>query len=724
VAVTAARPVAVERTFADRFLAAVPLLSVFFWLCIVFAVEAWAHATPWVFSDELELTQLARAIADTGHPARRGVPYGFHSVWAYVMAPAWLIDDTQRAYDTVKYLGVFVMTATVFPAYGIARTVVSRWAALFAAAASVSIPALAYSSIIVEEPLAYFWSTLCLFLIVRALRRPSKAWLLGATAACVVAPLVRGELGMLLAIFPLAALFLLWRSRRAAFWRAGWSLSDWIGLAVVVVTAAIILSALIGHHSYEWLIATGFYKGRIFDLGFRAAGALTIGLGVLPVVAGLAALCRAPGEVTTPELRVFRCVSLAGIVGYGVYTGIKAAWVSTVFGTYTYERNLIYVAPLLFAGTALWLERRRLQPFAVLAAAAFALYLLLRTPYEMGQDISYNTPGVAILQQGNRYFGLDPTQAKIGLVAVLALTVAALVIRVRTATLAVGIAVAVLAWNLTGELSFASASNRTADLFMTNIREPTTWLDDHTGGAPTIYLGQQMKDQNSEWLLEFWNRSVRAVWSLDGTAQGPGPVLTPDPSPADGTLNHNPGYPYVVEEKGIDVAGKVVASHVHKAGGHFEAWRLVRVSQPLRLRSSVTGVFTDGWMGASSAYTRYSSAGNLGGRIRVVISRRGWGGPDKPGHVTIAIGRIVIGNDNQPRIGKPTAVKQLTIHSKDEQVVTLPTPGPRFRVEVTVDPTFVPQQLSPNVLDNRQLGALVDYEFLPGRKAAHRKLKR
>ena len=35
-----------ERTFVDRLLAATPLLSIFLWLCIVYAVEAWAHSTP------------------------------------------------------------------------------------------------------------------------------------------------------------------------------------------------------------------------------------------------------------------------------------------------------------------------------------------------------------------------------------------------------------------------------------------------------------------------------------------------------------------------------------------------------------------------------------------------------------------------------------------------------------------------------------------------------
>src|SRR6267378_7063738 len=175
-AVLTARTKSAEQTLADRLLAAVPLLSIFLWLCIVYAIEAWAHGTPWLFGDELELTQLSRAIADTGHAARRGEPHAFNTLWTYVTAPAWLIDDLHTAYATVKYLGVLVMTATVFPAYGIARLVVGRRPALFVAAASATIPALAYSSMIVEEPLAYPYSTLTLFLILRALIRPSRWW--------------------------------------------------------------------------------------------------------------------------------------------------------------------------------------------------------------------------------------------------------------------------------------------------------------------------------------------------------------------------------------------------------------------------------------------------------------------------------------------------------------------------------------------------------------------
>jgi hypothetical protein len=725
VSVVTVRAESAERTLADRLLAAAPLLSIFLWLCIVYAVEAWAHGTPWLFGDELELTQLSRSIADTGHAARRGEAHSFDTLWTYLLAPAWLIDNMHTAYTTVKYVAVIVMTLTVFPAYALARLLVGRWPALFAAAASAAIPAMAYSAMIVEEPFAYPYSTLCLFLILRVLIAPTRLWLGTAALANAVAPFVRGELAVVPVVFLLAVVFLSWRSQAISRWRAAWAALDWIGLAVLLVGAGVTLSAFLGHRWYEWLIATGFYKDRMFDLGLDAAGALTIGLGVLPVVAGLALLWRAPGEPPTRALSSFRSVLLAAIVGFGLYTSVKSTYVSTTFGTYTYERNLIFLAPLLFAATALWLERRRVHPVALAVSAAFALFLLLTTPYEMGQEISYNTPGIAILQQANRYLRLDPTGAKIGLVALLALSIALLLaprfLGRGGAWLALGVAGALIAWNLTGELSFASASNRSADRALDNIRQPVTWVDDHTGGAPTLYLGQQMRDQNGEWLLEFWNRSIKSVWSLDGTAQGPGPVLTPDPSASDGALSHDPGYPYVVQETGIEVVGTEVARHQHIAGGHLEYWRLIRVAPPLRLRAAVTGLFADGWSGPESAYTRYTTEGNKTGRIRIVVSRKDWGGPDKPGHVNVKLGPIVIGDDKQPHVGRPMRVISFDIHSKGEEILTLKAPGPRFRVEVTVDPTFAPIELSPQTSsDNRQLGAVIRYVFLPPRNAAHK----
>ena len=721
VTVAATPPALGVRGLTDRFLAAVPLLSVFVWLCLVYAWQAWKHGSPWVFGDELELTQLSRAIAETGHAARRGEPHSFDSLYTYVTAPAWLLDDTHKAYATIRYLGVGLMTLTVFPAYALARTLVGRGPALLAAAAAAAIPALGYSSMIVEEPLAYLYSTLCLFLIVRALLRPSRGWIAAAAAASAVAPLVRGELAMIPATFALATLFRLWQSDRSRRWRAGWTVRDWIGAGVLAAGAAILTSAVLGRHSTLWFVTTDVYKHRMWTLGLRAAGALTIGLGVLPVVAGLAALWRAPGERTTAPLRTFRSVLLAAVVTFGLYTAVKAAYLSISFTTSTVERNLIYLAPLLLVGTALWVERRAVHPVAVLAAAGLALYLILTTPYGMDKDVFSDAPGLAILEQANRYLGWTPGAARAVLLVVLAASAAALVgvgwlRRPRLASgIAVAAALAAAAWSFTGELSFADASNRASRAFLANIREPATWLDARTHGEPVLYLGQQIQDPNGENLLEFWNRSLRKVWSLDGTAPGPGPILTPDVRGTDGVVAQDPGVPYVVVEPGIEPVGtKIGRSHLHRAGGHLSPWTLYRIAPPFRLRSSVTGLYADGWSGPNdSAYTRYSTAGGRTGSMRITVSRAEWGGPGKPARVAIVMGTVKTCADKQPCLARVTKVIHWRVGSHDRETFTVPAPGPRFRVEVHVDPKFVPRELSPQTTsDPRQLGAVVTYRFV------------
>ena len=68
------------RSALDRIYAAIPVVTVFVCLAGLYIWESWRHVSPWLFTDELELSQISRAIAATGHAARRGDPYGFHSL--------------------------------------------------------------------------------------------------------------------------------------------------------------------------------------------------------------------------------------------------------------------------------------------------------------------------------------------------------------------------------------------------------------------------------------------------------------------------------------------------------------------------------------------------------------------------------------------------------------------------------------------------------------------
>ena len=54
---------AVRSRLKASFGAAVPIVTVFFWLCLLYGLEAWGNVAPWLNSDEYERSQLARAVA-------------------------------------------------------------------------------------------------------------------------------------------------------------------------------------------------------------------------------------------------------------------------------------------------------------------------------------------------------------------------------------------------------------------------------------------------------------------------------------------------------------------------------------------------------------------------------------------------------------------------------------------------------------------------------------
>ena len=77
-----------------------------------------------------------------------------------------------------------------------------------------------------------------------------------------------------------------------------------------------------------------------------------------------------------------------------------------------------YVAPLLFIGTAIVLQHRRVNIAALATATAFGLYVVITTPYQMGVQLYSDALGLAILQQANRFLLWTPWFAQWLLIAV------------------------------------------------------------------------------------------------------------------------------------------------------------------------------------------------------------------------------------------------------------------------------------------------------------------
>jgi hypothetical protein len=274
--------------FLARFLAAVPLLVLYFALAALYAWQASRRPVPTIFTDEVELTQLSRAIAHTGEPARRGVPYdSLATLVAYLIAPVWWLGSAAQSYAAAKLVLVLAMTATVFPAYGLARMVVPKWYGLAAAGAAVAVPALAYAPFLVEEPLAYPVATVALWLIARCLERPTWGRVAAAFALCIVGALTRTQLAILVVVLGLGLLWLGWQSAHIRQWRSTWSGWDKVRAVTLAVGIALVLAAAMGHASTAWRNTMLLYKDRIVEHATWALGALAIGMGVLPVIRAL-----------------------------------------------------------------------------------------------------------------------------------------------------------------------------------------------------------------------------------------------------------------------------------------------------------------------------------------------------------------------------------------------------------------------------------------------------
>jgi hypothetical protein len=728
VSVATLRAAVLPRPWVDRLLVAVPILSLYLWLCVLYGWEASGHVTPWLNSDELETAQISRAIAETGEPARRGVPYSVTAIYPYVLAPVWWIEDVGQAYGVAKYLNVLLMTASVFPTYGLARMVVSRPWALFAAAGTGTIPALYYSSMLMEEPLAYPWAALSAFLIAKSFAQRTRWWIAAAVVAALLAPLVREQLAVVPAAFAIAALALAATSGRAKRAYARWSTWDRVGAVTLAIGAVIVVNAAVSHISYAWWVATAHYKDRMLENGLWAVGALAIGIGVLPMIAGLAGLVRPRGEPWSRELRAVVATAATLIVGFGWYTAVKAAYISTTFSTLVVERNLIYVAPLLFVGTALFFERPVVRWWAAAGAAALTLAaILLAYPYQMQFRVYADAPGFSMLQAANRAYEWTPERARNVLLGFVVLSLLVLVLpRILpwgVRPVLAFVAALIVAWGVAGQMSAASASNTFSEVLSDDIDRPFDWIDRATGGAPTLYLGQRLTDYNGIWQMEFWNRSLEYVWSTDGSAPGPGPTLTPDLIDAQtGAIQAPPSnVGYVVVDPGIDIVGEQIAEHGHNAAGTQTFWRLIRIAPPLRLQNSTRGVTQDGWASDRTTYSQFTTPGNEAGFAVVRVHRKGWGGDDVPPRgslVTIRVGELIRGPDKHPALGRVTDRCSFRINRLEDRTFLLRTPPPPFQVDVRISPTFVPQEVDPRSPDTRELGAQVGYSFSPAETVA------
>ena len=130
---------------------------------------------PWILPDELLYSDLAKSIADGSRPAIRGVPvFGWGEVYPTLIAPAWLLlDDPVHAYHAALVIDALVMSLVAVPAYLLARLFVERTLAFVVAVMAVLVPSMTYTGVLMTENAFYPVFVLAVYLVARAVRRPT-----------------------------------------------------------------------------------------------------------------------------------------------------------------------------------------------------------------------------------------------------------------------------------------------------------------------------------------------------------------------------------------------------------------------------------------------------------------------------------------------------------------------------------------------------------------------
>jgi hypothetical protein len=694
--VTDAKP-----TLLDRALAVYPLLATYILLLILYAWQTTRIPSPWIFTDELKWSLLSRSIAHTGRPEIREHAAPVTSLYSYFLAPAWWLGSTSPGYAAAKYLNAAVMTATIFPAYGLARLFLPRLASYLAAVATVAIPSLALTGVLMPESLAYFWSALALYAVARAILRPSVLRLACAVAACLLAPAMRSQLQVVIPAALIAGAVFVATSASARSLMRRWTWGDRAGAATLFLGGIIALDVLLLHHSSEWYIGTHFWH-RALTYGLWAFGAFAIGVGVLPVLLALAWAIQ--GLPETREDRALLGLVAGTVTSFGVYTAVKASFLSTTLAIRVEERNLIYLSPIAFIAAGRWLLQARFRPVPVVVAGVGVGYLLWTTPYHAYEHLYSDAFGLSILQWLNQKWYWTNTDLKRLLFAILvvgALCTVAMRWRQRAATpIAVAtfvLAVATIGWNLAGEIAAANASVAPGKGQRAALPTPPDWVDAATGRARTMFIGKALANSNWLWSFEFWNQSIQDVWSVDASVPPPGPGVTPNFLHTDGTLDPQLPVDYALTQPEIVMIGKIEESE----GGV----NLYTVPHPIRMSSFVSGITADGWMQDYSRFVRFA-ARPVSGTITVSISRGAACGEVPDAHFTFRVSRLRIDGDGQPVAAKRERVARATVaRCTASRVLHIPARAP-FRVDATATGLF-------RAGDGRELSAFVSYSFAP-----------
>jgi len=630
---------------------------------ITAALRGWLAsriAMPWLFSDELVHSELAKNLANGSLFEIRGRNVNITYAYPLVLAPAWLLSSMGATYAVAKAIDIVLVSAAAVPVYLWGRRFVTPIGAAVAAVLVLLLPELALTGALMQENLAFPAFLLAVFALGLVLEEPTplrQVLLLGAVALAAAA---RFELLVLVPVVPTAVvLFALTAWRRYAG-----VLVPTLGAIVAMIAVEAARPSLFRDALQTFPeTSAGYSVGGVLRWLVRTLAALDLATGAVPLVA----LVLLTATRRTARERAFLAVTWASLGWFLVLGGLSGSW--EPYGLK--ERYVFYLQPLLLLALVLWAERAeprrlRLAVTAIGVAALAVAFLPLRSLLTAG-SLPGNALGMELFRRLGNLIGFGAGLRALLIVAVVGLPLVALVLRLRWAVVAL---VAVFLAVSAGFAARLADDQARAVALTAQLPADRSWVDDTVGKDANVVLlntanfmpetarGDYFTVWAPWWEIEFWNRSARTVYSLG----------SPEPIPLaqdNGTLDWATG---VV--RGVPPARLVLSDpRFEVLGGRLRttsAFVLYEPVPPLRLASATEGVFRDGVSSPYAAYDRWAPGAR---RVRIDVGAG-------PVALNIRVGLLVGG----PAMGRQTAARDVELARAG--TVTVAVPAAPFRIEV------------------------------------------
>ena len=543
-------------------LAAIVVCSAAFRVWLVRGMPA-----PFVFVDELIYSELARSLAHTGTFAVRGVATnGYSILYPALLAPAYgLVDGLPRAYAAAKATNAVAMSLAAVPAWLITRRVAGRWLSLLAAVIAVAVPSMAYTATVVTENLFYPVALLFGWTLVLVLERPSAGRILALVAALAASVATRSQaIGFVGAVLLAPFLLALLRRDRSVLRRFAPLLGGIVVLGVLLVVAQLArgrsLSDLLG--AYSVVGEAGYDVGQVLRFWLWHVEELILYVAVVPVVALVVLLSRARQLPAAVQEHLAATIAMLA-----TSTLVVGAFASHFASDRVQDRYLFFLAPLLVAVLAAWVELGAPRPLVPLVAgSALAVALVVAFPYTrfIGEPAKSDSFGLLPLWSANAHlvggsYRLTVLVAALVLVALFALVPARVAYVVPLVLLAVFVVLSRPVWSGPhGVLRSGEGA-----LFQGIRGVPRGWIDGRVARqADVAVLWTGRADRFTVNQNEFFNRAVGDVYYTSAPTPG-GIGETPVRVAADGIVHTTDGgtvdRPYALLDGSVTPDGEVVA---------------------------------------------------------------------------------------------------------------------------------------------------------------------